>query len=228
MTTTHLIPVPEQTLIWQGTPSDHSGAYHIILAQSYDNKPIRLEIENPDEHRLEIPGLLDSGWDPDAAEVVPLFFANAKPHRPLEGVYVNTKQIASTTELQDAIGKFSAKYRAMFEPTFKSESINVNKTFIPAIIIYQQIEATETIRSYTENTGSYGGKAVTTETLNKLKDDLLEIAELLDSGATGFVQIIIDTDDRDVNVGVATLADLITWWLWGDVKPTNIQVGDGW
>jgi len=61
-------------LMWHGAPSDHSGAYHVILSVGLDGRPVQVGIENPDCCRLEIPGLLDSGWDPEPEEVFAEFF----------------------------------------------------------------------------------------------------------------------------------------------------------
>lgn len=204
-------------LIWQGTPSDHSGAYHVILTVGLDGIPVEVAIENPDCCRLEIPGLLDSGWDPEPAEVVAEFFEAAETCRPKKGVYVDQKRVNTVEELAAQLGAFSPKLEAFFnEPAAVPSSIDTDDS----LLIYSRIENRTESDSYKE-------------LFDPEEDDMLEklgkrfsmIRQFMTSGSDpeGFVQLITGEDW----IRADDLADVFSFWLWESTDRLVRRIGDG-
>ena len=125
-------------LMWHGAPSDHSGAYHVILSVGLDGIPVEVGIENPDCCRLEIPGLLDSGWDPEPEEVVAEFFELAETCRPKNGVYFNRERVSTIEELATHFHSFCPELKAFFNEPATIPS-NLDSCY-DSLLIYAQIE----------------------------------------------------------------------------------------
>ncbi len=191
-------------LIWEGSPSDHSGAYHVILSIGIDGRPIEIGIENPDSCRLEIPGLLDSGWDAEPEGVVEEFFASAKTFQPLEGVYFNLERVDSVEDLQKHIRGYCPGLEAFFnDPQTIPEK---PKRCDGSILIYSRIGNRVETDSFKEFFRPDKEDAMT-----KLGDRLFRVGQFVESGSEGFIQIIMCEDWLSVD----KLADIFCLWLWG-------------
>ncbi len=203
-------------LIWQGTPSDHSGAYHVILTVGIDGIPVEVGVENPDCCRLEIPGLLDSGWDPDPEKVVAEFFELAETCRPKKGVYFDRERVNTTEELATQLGFFSPEQKAFFnEPAEVPSGIDSDVS----LLIYSRIENRTESDLYKELFDPEE------DVMNKLGARLSMIRQFMTSGseAEGFVQFIASEDWMRVD----DLSDFFCWWLWDSPDRVVRKISDG-
>ena len=203
-------------LIWQGTPSDHSGAYHVILTVGIDGIPVEVGVENPDCCRLEIPGLLDSGWDPDPEKVVAEFFELAETCRPKKGVYFDRERVNTTEELATQLGFFSPELKAFFnEPAKVPSGIDSDAS----LLIYSRIENRTESDLYKELFDPEE------DVMNKLGARLSMIRQFMTSGseAEGFVQFIASEDWMRVD----DLSDFFCWWLWDSPDRVVRRISDG-
>lgn len=193
------------TLIWYGTPSDHSGAYHTILSVGLDGIPIQVCIENPDSFRLEIPGLLDSGWEPKLEEVVAEFFESATTCRPTKGIYVNQERINTITELAEQFRSLSPELESfLHEPSVVPPGMD---SFEGSVLIYSRIA--NHVESDLYQQYVYPKKD---DMIQQLGARLATIRQFMTDGSDpdGFIQCIIDKDWLSVN----KLVDIFSWWLW--------------
>jgi hypothetical protein len=206
-----------ETLIWYGTPSDHSGAYHTILSVGLDGIPIEVSIENPDNFRLEIPGLLDSGWDPELEEVVAEFFEAAPTCRPTKGVFFNQERINTITDLAEQFHSLSPAIESFFhEPSQTSPSID---SFEGALLIYSRIA--NHVESKLYQTYVYSKDK---DVIKQLGVRLSTIKQYMTSGSDpdGFIQFITDEDW----LSVSKLVDIFSWWLWDSSRIIH-RINDG-
>lgn len=203
-------------LMWHGAPSDHSGAYHVILTVGLDGKPVEVAIENPDCCRLEIPGLLDSGWDPKPEKVVAEFFELAETCRPRQGVYFNRERVDTAEELAKHFHSFCPKLAAFFEePATIPASMDSCED---AILIYSRIE------NRTESALYQFSDMREDDRLKALGDKFSLISQLISSvsNSEGFVQIITHEDWLTVD----DLSDIFSWWLWDSSDKLVRRIGD--
>jgi len=204
-------------LMWHGAPSDHSGAYHVILTVGLDGKPVEVGIENPDCCRLEIPGLLDSGWDPEPEEVVEEFFELAETCRPKNGVYFNQKRVSTIEKLAKHFHSFSPELEAFFnEPAAIPSNLD---SCGDALLIYSQIE------NKTESDLYQFCDLEEDDIMAKLgaKFSIIRQFMVSDSDSEGFVQIITCEDCLRVD----DLADIFSWWLWDSPDRQVRRISDG-
>ncbi|MCP4992448.1 MAG: hypothetical protein GY934_01480 [Gammaproteobacteria bacterium] len=214
----NLIPVKENVLVWQGTPSDHSGAYHVILSVGYDGKPVCVAIENPDSVRLEIPGLLDSDWDPRSTKVIEAFFRLAKTAQPTEGVYFNEKRVESVAALKAEFESFSPILATLLDAPGQERERNTSfvRYDTCALLIYQRVAGEITAESHDAL------DQLAEPDRDRLRSCLTDIMALLDSNAEGFIQIVAVNDWA---VRVDQLAQMVSWWLWGTTEMVSINAG---
>lgn len=208
-------------LMWHGAPSDHSGAYHVILTAGIDGKPVEVGIENPDCCRLEIPGLLDSGWDPEPEEVVAEFFELAETCRPKNGVYFNQERVSTIEELAKHFHSFCPKLEAFFnEPTTIPSNLD---SCYDSLLIYDQIE--NRIKSDLYKFCDLEEEEEEDDMMKKLGTKFSIIRQFMvsDSDSEGFVQIIT-TDDW---LRVDDLADIFSWWLWDSPDRRVRRISEG-
>jgi hypothetical protein len=204
------------TLIWYGTPSDHSGAYHTILSVGLDGIPIQVCIENPDSFRLEIPGLLDSGWEPNLEEVVADFFESATPCRPTKGIYVNQERINTIAELAEQFRSLSPELESyLLEPSVVPPGMD---SFEGSVLIYHRIA--NHIESNLYQQYGYSDKD---DMMKQLRTQLATIRQFMTAGSDpdGFIQCIIGKDW----LGVNELVDIFSWWLWDSSGKVRIIEG---
>jgi len=199
-------------LMWHGAPSDHSGAYHVILSVGLDGRPVQVGIENPDCCRLEIPGLLDSGWDPEPEEVVAEFFELAETCRPKNGVYFNRERVSTIEELAKHFHSFCPELEAFFnEPTAIPSNLD---SCYDSLLIYSRIE------NRTESDLFFDSEE--DNMMEKLSAQFSIIRQLMVSDSEGFVQIITGE-----NLRVDDLADIFSWWLWDSPNKLVRRISDG-
>lgn len=199
-------------LMWHGAPSDHSGAYHVILSVGLDGTPVEVGIENPDCSRLEIPGLLDSGWDPEPEEVVAEFFELAETCRPKNGVYFNRERVSTIEELAKHFHAFCPELETFFnEPTAIPSNLD---SCYDSLLIYSQIE------NRTESDLFFDSEE--DNMMEKLSAQFSIIRQLMVSDSEGFVQIITGE-----NLRVDYLADIFSWWLWDSSDKLVRRISDG-
>ena len=219
-------------LFWQGSPTDHSGAYYVILCTGQDGKPVEIAIENPDCHRLEIPGLLDSGWEPKIEHLVEEFFASATTccalGRPLEGVYVNDTSVSTIGDLRSQLQAFYEPLIALLDDPDMSfdtwrtaiDTGDPGKVSGHALLIYLRAEGEEpTVSSF------HGLEELDEAAHAELSSRLTAIGEILESESEGFVQVVTASDWR---LDVPELVDILTWWLWGTTERQRREIGEGW
>lgn len=200
-------------LMWHGAPSDHSGAYHVILSVGLDGRPVEVGIENPDCCRLEIPGLLDSGWDPEPEEVVAEFFELAETCRPKNGVYFNRERVSTIEELAKHFHSFCPELEAFFnEPTTIPSNLD---SCYDSLLIYNRIE------NRTESDLFFDSEE--DNMMEKLSAKFSIIRQFLVSDSEGFVQIITGEDWLRVD----DLADIFSWWLWDSPDKLVRRISDG-
>jgi hypothetical protein len=198
--------------MWHGAPSDHSGAYHVILSVGLDGTPVEVGIENPDCSRLEIPGLLDSGWDPEPEEVVAEFFELAETCRPKNGVYFNRERVSTIEELAKHFHAFCPELETFFnEPTAIPSNLD---SCYDSLLIYSQIE------NRTESDLFFDSEE--DNMMEKLSAQFSIIRQLMVSDSEGFVQIITGE-----NLRVDYLADIFSWWLWDSSDKLVRRISDG-
>ncbi|MEN8216122.1 MAG: hypothetical protein ABFS56_07045 [Pseudomonadota bacterium] len=199
-------------LMWHGAPSDHSGAYHVILSVGLDGRPVEVGIENPDCCRLEIPGLLDSGWDPEPEEVVAEFFELAETCRPKNGVYFNRERVSTIEELAKHFHSFCPELEAFFnEPTTIPSNLD---SCYDSLLIYNRIE------NRTESDLFFDSEE--DNMMEKLSAKFSIIRQFLVSDSEGFVQVITGE-----NLRVDDLADIFSWWLWDSPDKLVRRISDG-
>jgi len=208
-------------LIWHGTPSDHSGAYHVILSVGLDGVPVEVNIENPDCCRLEIPGLLDSGWDPEPEEVVADFFESAKTCRPMKGIYFNQERVNTIEDLAKQFRTFSPELEIFFnDPANVPSKIDSSgdSSGEGSLLIYTRI-------------GSQVESDLYMEFFDPEEDDMMEklgkrfsmIRQFISSNSEGFIQFI--TSDEWMRVD--RLTDIFSWWLWDSPDKLVRTISDG-
>lgn len=209
--------IPAGIRVWQGMPSDHSGAYHVILSLGYDGKPVEVAIENPDCDRLEIPGLLDSGWELKGPDVVKSFFASAKTHRPTEGVFLNRNNLGSTEDLKKHIEKLNPALGILLNQSGNgNRSLKLKDDLY--LLFFSKIKDQVTAEEFRE--------------LDRLEaKEFAEIGtwfdrakQLLESPSDGFIQIVVT---QTWNIDVTDLADIFSWWLWGTKDKQFLKINDG-
>lgn len=206
-----------ETLIWYGTPSDHSGAYHTILSVGLDGIPVEVSIENPDSFRLEIPGLLDSGWEPNVDEVVAEFFESATTCRPTKGTYFNQERINTIADLEEQLRSLSPQLEAFFhEPSEVPPNIN---SFEGSLLIYSRIENQVESKLYWKY--DYSNKD---DMIKELSARFSTIRQFMTSGSDpdGFIQFITDKNW----LSVRKLVDIFSWWLWDSPRIVR-TINDG-
>jgi hypothetical protein len=204
-------------LIWQGTPSDHSGAYHVILTVGLDGVPVEIAIENPDCCRLEIPGLLDSGWDPQPEKVVAEFFELAETCRPKKGVYVDQERVNTVEELAEQLGFLSPELKAFFnEPSAVPSSIDTNDS----LLIYSRIENRTESDLY-----EYFSDPQEDDMMEKLGERFSMIRQFMTSGSDpdGFIQLITSEDWMRID----EFSGIFSWWLWESPDRLIRRISDG-
>jgi len=204
-------------LMWHGAPSDHSGAYHVILSVGLDGRPVEVGIENPDCCRLEIPGLLDSGWDPEPEQVVAEFFELAETCRPKNGIYFNRERVNTIEELAKHFHAFCPEVEAFFnEPTTIPSNLD---SCYDSLLIYDRIE------NSTESDFYKFFDLEEDDMMEKLgaKFSILRQFMVSDSDSEGFVQIITGEDLLRVD----DLADIFSWWLWDSSDKRVRRISDG-
>lgn len=204
-------------LMWHGAPSDHSGAYHVILSVGLDGRPVEVGIENPDYCRLEIPGLFDSGWDPEPEKVVAEFFELAETCRPKNGVYFNQERVSTIEELAKHFHSFCPELEAFFnEPTTIPSKLD---SCYDSLLIYSRIE------NRTESDLYPFSDLKEDDMMEKLSAKISIIRQLMvsDSDSESFVQII--TSENWLRVD--DLADIFSWWLWNSSDRLVRRISDG-
>lgn len=204
-------------LIWQGTPSDHSGAYHVILSLGIDGVPVKIGIENADCSRLEIPGLLDSGWEPSPDAVVEEFFASAKTCRPMKGVYFNQERVSLIADVEDRLQAYCPALAAFFKDP-QTQPQDLESCEYCSLLIFSQIENhTEAIyyRDFYDDPESIN--------LEQLRDRFIQIRQFMDAGSEGFIQFVVDRDTLRMD----GLTDLFCWWLWDTTTVFSRMFSDG-
>ena len=205
-------------LIWHGTPSDHSGAYHVILTVGLDGIPVEVGIENPDSCRLEIPGLLDSGWDTEPEKVVAEFFELAETCRPQKGVYFNQERVNTIADLTKQFRSLSPELETFFnEPTAVPSNVD---SHYGSLLIYSRI------KNHVESD-------LYKELFDPEEDDMMEklgarfsmIRQFMTSGSDseGFIQFITNEDWLRVD----RLVDIFSWWLWDSSRTLVRRISDG-
>ncbi len=204
-------------LIWQGTPSDHSGAYHVILSLGIDGVPVKVGIENADSFRLEIPGLLDSGWDPLPDAVVKKFFTSAKTCRPMQGVYFNQERVSLITDVEDKLHAYCPDLAAFFKDP-QTQPQDLESCEYSSLLIFSQIE------NHTE-TSYYCDFIDDPESIemDQLRDRFIQIRQFMDAGSEGFIQFVVSED----RLRVDGLTDLFCWWLWDTTTVFSRMISDG-
>ncbi|MDM8525527.1 hypothetical protein QUF80_19330 [Desulfococcaceae bacterium HSG8] len=203
-------------LIWHGTPSDHSGAYHVILSVGIDGTPVEVGIENPDCCRLEIPGLLDSGWDPEPEKVVAEFFESAETCRPKNGIYFDQERVNTVGELAEQLSFFSPELEAFFnEPTSVPSNIDTDGS----LLIYSRIENRIESDLYREFFDPEE------DMMEKLGARFSMIRQFMTSGsdADGFIQFITGEDWMRID----EFTDIFSWWLWDSPDRLVRRISDG-
>ena len=201
-------------LIWHGAPSDHSGAYHVILTVGLDGIPVEVGIENPDCCRLEIPGLLDSGWDPEPEKVVAEFFEAAETCRPKKGVYVDQVCVDTVEDLAKQLRLFSPELGAFFnDPATVPSKVDSDGS----LLIYSRIE--NHVESELYKQFPYPEENM----MEKLGARLSMIRQFMVSGSEGLVQFITSKDWMRVD----GLADNFIWWLWDSPERVVRRISDG-
>ncbi len=206
-------------LIWHGTPSDHSGAYHVILSIGLDKIPVEVAIENPDCCRLEIPGLLDSGWDAKPEEVVAEFFELAETCRPKNGIYFNQEQVNTIEDLAKQFRTFSPELEAFFNEPAAAPS-NMDSCDEGSLLIYSRIE-------------NHVESDLYKEFFDPEEDDMMEklgarfsmIRQFMasDSDPEGFIQFITSEEWLRID----GLTDIFSWWLWDSPHRLVRRISDG-
>lgn len=209
-------------LMWHGAPSDHSGAYHVILSVGVDGRPVEVSIENPDCSRLEIPGLLDSGWDTEPEKVVAEFFDLAETCRPKNGVYFNQERVSTIEELAKHFHSFCPELEAFFnEPTVIPSNLD---SCDDSLLIYAQIENRTESDLY-----RFSDLEEEDDMIEKLMEKLSAKFSIIrqfmvsESNSEGFVQIITAEDWLRVD----DLADIFSWWLWDSSGGVVRRISDG-
>jgi hypothetical protein len=200
-------------LMWHGAPSDHSGAYHVILSVGLDGRPVEVSIENPDSCRLEIPGLLDSGWDAEPEEVVAEFFELAETCRPKSGVYFNQERVSTIEELATHFHSFCPELEAFFnDPTTIPSNLD---SCDDSLLIYDEIEdgiESDLYRFFDSD-----------DMMKKLGAKFSMIKQFMVSDSEGFVQIITGK----YLLRVDDLADIFSWWLWDSSVGVVRRISEG-
>ncbi|MBF0234762.1 MAG: hypothetical protein HQK65_17245 [Desulfamplus sp.] len=206
-------------LIWYGNPSDHSGAYHVILTVGLDGIPVEVGIENPDSCRLEIPGLIDSGWDPKPEEVVADFFESAKTCRPKSGVYFNNERINTIEEFAIQLGSFCSESEIFFNDPSNIPS-KMESWEDGSLLIYSRIDNQVESDLYQELFDPEED-----EMMKKLGARFSMIRQFLLSGShsEGFIQCI--TSDSWIRVD--NLTDIFCRWLWDSPDRVVRTISDG-
>ncbi len=206
-------------MIWQGTPSDHSGAYHVILSIGLDGTPVKVGIENPDCCRLEIPGLLDSGWDAEPEKVVADFFESAETCRPLNGVYFNQERVNTVEELEKRFHSFRPELEVFFNDPATVPSI-MDSCDYESLLIYSRIENRIESDFYKEFFDPEEDGMI-----EKLGARFSMIRHFMEAGSDseGFIQFITSDDWLRVD----GLADIFSWWLWDSSDGLVRIMGDG-
>jgi len=205
-------------LIWHGTPSDHSGAYHVILSVGINGIPVEVGIENPDCCRLEIPGLIDSGWDPEPEKVVAEFFESAKTCRPKKGVYFNDLPVNTIADLEAQLRSFSHELEQFFNDPSNIPS-NMDSCEDGSLLIYSRLDNHIESNLYKE---LFDPKE---DDMKKLSSQLSKIRQFMSSGSDsdGFIQFITSGDWLRVD----GLTDIFCWWLWDTPQRLVRRISDG-
>lgn len=206
-------------LVWHGTPSDHSGAYHIILSVGINGIPVEVGIENPDCCRLEIPGLIDSGWDPKPEKVVAEFFESAKTCRPKKGVYFNEQSVNTIADLESLLQSFSHELEQFFKDPSNIPS-NMDSCEDGSLLIYNRLDNHIESNFYTELFDPEE------DDMKKLSTQLSRIRQFMtsDSDSDGFIQFITSEEDW---LRVDGLTDFFCWWLWDTPQRLVRRINDG-
>jgi len=205
-------------LIWQGTPSDHSGAYHVILSVGLDGIPVEVGIENPDCCRLEIPGLLDSGWDAEPEKVVAEFFKLAETCRPKNGIYFNQERVNTVEAMAEQFSCFMPELEAFFNEPAAIPS-DMDSYGEGTLLIYSRIENHTESDLYKEFFDPEEGM------MEKLGARFSMIRQFMTSGSDseGFIQIITSEDWMRLD----ELTDIFSWWLWDSPHRVVRRISDG-
>jgi hypothetical protein len=205
-------------LVWQGMPSDHSGAYHVILSVGINGIPVEVGIENPDCCRLEIPGLIDSGWEPKSEKVVAEFFELAETCRPKKGVYFNEEAVNTISDLAEKLRSFSHELEQFFnDPSNIPTSMDSCED--GSLLIYSRIENQIESELYKELFDPRPSD------MKKLSAQFSRIRQFMSSGSVsdGFVQFITSEEWLRVD----GLADIFCWWLWDTPQRMVRRISDG-
>ena len=193
-------------LIWHGAPSDHSGAYHVILSVGLDGIPVEVGIENSDSCRLEIPGLLDSGWDAKPEKTVAEFFELAETCRPKNGIYFDKERVNTIEEFGIQLSSFCPELEKFFNDPFNVPSTK-DSYEEGSLLIYSRIDNQIESDLYE---GFFDPKE--DDMMKKLGAHFSTIRQFLLSGSDseGFIQCITS----DTWLRVDWLTDIFCWWLW--------------
>ena len=210
--------IQPEILIWHGTPSDHSGSYHVILCAGLDGIPVEVSIEYPDCDRLEIPGLIDSGWDPEPEKVVAEFFESAKTSRPQRGVCFNNTPVEMTADLAAQLRSFCPELEKFFNDPSDTPS-NLDFLGDSSLLIYSRIGNHLESSFYQCHYQKEG------DMMGRLRDQFSTIKQFLSSGSNSdaFIQFVTSKD----YLRVTDLSDLFCWWLWDTSQKLLRRVTEG-